>query len=113
EVLVVALGKVRRPRGSTARLLARDTCLKHARTEVEEIAELDRLGEVAVEDGALVLDHHAPVVPPAELVDDPDLRLHLVRVAEDAEVLEHRLAELVADLPRPLAVRDAEKAVHP
>src|SRR6185503_17828286 len=52
EVLVVALGKVRRPRVSTARLLARDTCLKHAGAEVEQIAELDRLGQVAVEDGA-------------------------------------------------------------
>ena len=113
EVLVVALGEVGRARVGAARLLARDPGLEHAGAEVEQVAELDRLGQVAVEDGALVLDHDAAVVPPPELVDDPDLLLHLVRVAEDAEVLEHRLAELVADLPRPLAVLDGEEAVHP
>ena len=73
------------------------------RGEVEQVAELDRLRQVAVEHLALVLDHDAPLVALAQLADHLDLLLHLLGVPEDAEVLEHRLAELVADLPRPLA----------
>ena len=43
-----------------------------------------------------------------------DLLLHLALAAEDAEVLEHRRAELLADLPRPLAaaVRAREQRVE-
>ena len=74
--------------------------LHHARGEVEHVAELDRLRQVAVEDLALVLDHDAALVALAQLVEDLDLLRHLLLAAEDAEVLEHRGAEVVADLPR-------------
>ena len=67
EVLVVSVGEVGRARVGAARLLAGEPRLEHARGEVEQIAELDRLGQVAVEDGALVLDDDAAVVAPAEL----------------------------------------------
>src|SRR5215212_5134878 len=92
-------------------LLARDPGLEHARGDVEEIAELDRLREIGVEDVALVLDDNVRV-PLAEALDDSDLLQHLILPAEDAEVLQHRLPQLVADLPRALAARAAEQLLQ-
>src|SRR3954451_3527158 len=108
EVLVVARREVLRARVGAPALLARLARLEHARGEVEAVAELDRLREVGVEELALVLDDDALGVALAEALDDLDLVLHLVAVAEDAEVLEHRGAEVVADLERPLAVLHVE-----
>src|SRR5205085_9837167 len=44
--------------------------------------------------------------------DDLALLLHLLLAPEDAEVLVHRLGELVADLPRALAVRTIEQLLQ-
>src|SRR3954470_16619594 len=102
EVRVVAGRIVVRARVRAAALLAPDAGLDHAKGGVEHVAELDRLREVAVEDLALVLDVDVPVAL-AQVGEDLELPHHLLLLPEDAEVLEHRLAELVADLPRPLA----------
>ena len=48
----------------------------------------------------------------AQAVDDLDLLRHLLLAPEDAEVLEHRLAELVSDLPGPLALRAREQPLQ-
>src|SRR6185312_6009718 len=48
----------------------------------------------------------------AQLLQDLALLQHLVLAAEDAEVLEHRLAELVADLPRALAGGPVEEILQ-
>src|SRR4029079_8330378 len=96
-----------------ARLLPREPRLQHARGQVEHVAELDRLCEVVVEDRALVLDDHAPCIAAPEVIDDPDLRLHTIGITEDTEVLEHRLTELVADLPRTLPGIDVEDLLDP
>src|SRR4029077_9526729 len=109
EVLVVADGVIVGTRVSTTALLARDTGLQHARREVDHVAELDRLCQVAVEDLAFVLDDDTALVSLTELVDDLDLTGHLLLAAEDAEVLEHRRAEVVPDLPRPFPARDIEQ----
>ena len=111
EVLVVSVGIVVRARVGAAALLAGDSGLEHACGDVEQVAELDRLRQVAVEDLALVLDDDLRVAL-AQALDDPDLLLHLILAAEDAEVLEHRLAELVADLPRALPLRPAEQLLQ-
>ena len=47
-----------------------------------------------------------------EAVEDLDLARHLLLAAEDAEVLEHRVAEVVADLPRPLALAHVEQRLQ-
>ena len=113
EVLVVAVREVVRPRVGASALRARDARGEHAVGDVEQVAELDRLGEVVVEDVALVVDDDAGLVALAQRGDDLDLPLHLLGPAEDAEVLEHRRAELVADRPRPLALRVREQRLHP
>src|SRR5581483_5359576 len=66
----------------------------------------------AVEDLALVLDDDAAVVALLELLEDLDLRGHLVLAAEDAEVLEHGRSQVLADLPRPLALADVEQRLE-
>ena len=111
EVLVVARRVVVRARVRAAALLARDPGLEHAGRDVEQVAELDRLRQVGVEDVALVLDDDGRVAL-AQPVDDLDLLGHLVLAPEDAEVLQHRLAELVADLPGPLALLAAEQRLQ-
>ena len=97
----------------TARLLPREAGLEHHRGEVEQVAQLDRLRQVAVEHGALVLDHDPAIVAGLQLADHLDLLLHPLGIPEDAEVLEHRLAELVADLPRPLTGRVVQQPLDP
>ena len=52
------------------------------------------------------------LVPAPQPFDDLALLLHLVLAAEDAEVLVHRLGELVADRPRPLAVLALEELLQ-
>ena len=94
-------------------LLAGNPGLEHARRDVEQVAELDRLGEVAVEDVALVLDHDATVVALAETLDHLHLRLHLLGAPEDTEVVEHRLAQLVTNRPRALAFGVREQSPDP
>src|SRR5581483_232833 len=102
ELLVVALRIVVRARVRAARLLAPDPRLDHAERRVEHVSELDRLRQVAVEDLPLVFDVDV-LVALAQLEQDRALAQHLVLAAEDGEVLEHRAAELLADLPRPFA----------
>ena len=80
----------------------------HALGELEQEAELERLRQVAVEDVALVFDHD-PLEALAQAGDDLPLLLHLLLAPEDAEVVVHRLAELVADLPWPLALGAVEQ----
>ncbi len=108
EALVVALGEVCGTGVRAAALLARKPGLHHDPGEVEHGAELERLREISVEDVALVLDDDA-LVPLAEPLDDLELALHPLGVAEDAEVLEHRRTELVADLPRALTLPAIEQ----
>src|SRR6266566_7361650 len=98
--LVVAVGIVVRPRVRAPALLALDAARNHARGEVEQEAELERLREVVVEDVALVLDDDALVAFP-EPFDDLPLLSHLLLAAEDTEVLVHRSGQLVADRPGP------------
>ena len=93
---------------SAAALLARESGLHHDPRKVEHRAELERLREIRVEDVALVLDDDV-LVALAEPLDDVELALHALRIAKDPEVLEHRGAELVADLPRPLSVLAIEE----
>src|SRR5207244_1853944 len=90
-------------------LLPRNPRLDHARGKIEEVADLERLRQVAVEDVTLVLDDDA-LVALAQGLDDLHLLLHLLFAAEDAEVPVHGLREVVADRPRPLALRAAEQA---
>src|SRR5947199_311919 len=99
-----AMSYIRVLQARTAAPSMRIPRLQHARREVEAVAELDRLGQVGVEEVALVLHDDTLGVALAEALDDLDLLLHLVAVAEDTEVLEHRRAEVVADLEGPLAV---------
>src|SRR5579862_3264918 len=108
EARVVAVREVVRPRVRAAALLARKPRLDHARGEVEQVAELERLRQVAVEDLALVL-HDDVREALAQVVDNASLLQHLPLAAEDAEVLVHRLRQFVADRPRPLAVTAAEQ----
>src|SRR5262245_53455480 len=108
EVLVVAVGVVVGARVGAAALLPLDPAEQHARGELEAAFELERLGQLAVEDVALVLDDDA-LVALEEPVDDRDLLLHLLLATEDAEVLEHRRAQVLADLPGPLAVAPLEE----
>ena len=101
-VLVVTLGIVVRPRVRAAALLPREAGDDHAVRKLEQEPELERLGQVVIEHVALVFDDYVLVALP-EAGDDLRLLLHLLLAAEDAEVLVHRLGELVADPPRPLA----------
>ncbi len=89
-------------------LLSGDSGDEHGVRDVKEKAELERLGQVVVEDRTLIVDENA-LVTLAERVDDFTLPLHLLRAAEDAEVFVHRQAKLVADPPRALAVRPIEQ----
>src|SRR2546423_662477 len=98
EIVVVTRRVVVRTGVGAAALLAREAGGDHAERGVEHVPELDRLREVAVEDVALVFDHDA-LVALAEVFDDLDLLRHLLLAAEDGEVLEHRVAKLLADLP--------------
>src|SRR6476619_6290197 len=107
-VLIVAAGEIVRARVGAAALLPREPGLDHAVRELQQEAELERLGQIAVEDVALVLDDDA-LEAVAQAGDDFLLLEHLLLAAEDAEVLVHRLAELVADLPRPLALLAPQK----
>src|SRR5690242_2260031 len=111
EVLVVAARVVVRPGVGAAALLADDTGADHAERGVEHVPELDRLREVAVEDLALVLHVDVRVALP-EPLEDFDLLRHPVLRAEDGEVLEHRVAELLAQLPGPLAVLPVEQVAN-
>src|SRR5688572_10704888 len=61
EVLVVALGIIVRARVRTATLFAREPRLDHARGQLEQEPELERLREVVVEDPPFVLDDDALV----------------------------------------------------
>src|SRR5580765_5851106 len=85
-VLVVAAGEIVRARVCAAALLPREPGLDHAVRELEQEAELERLGQIAVEDVALVLDDHA-LEALAQAGDDVLLLEHLLHAAEDAEVL--------------------------
>src|SRR5580765_6989452 len=96
---------------SAATLLPRESGDDHALRELEEVAELESLRQVAVEDLALVLDVDACVTL-AQAGDDLALPLHLFLAPEDAEVLVHRRRELVADLPRALARLALEQGVE-
>src|SRR2546421_646564 len=89
-------------------LLAREAGDDHALGELEQKPELERLGEIAVEDRPLVLDVDVRVAL-AEAGDDLALARHLLLAAEDAEVLVHGRRQLVADLPGPLAGRAIEE----
>src|SRR3990172_2167283 len=111
EVLVVAARVVIRARVGAAALLAGDPALEHAGRDVEQVAELERLREVGVEDRTLVLDDDAPV-PLPQPGDDLLLAQHLLLAPEDAEVLEHRGAELVADLVGALALAAVEQLLQ-
>ncbi len=111
EVLVVAVGEVVGPRVRAAALLAREPGDDHAVGELEQEAELERLGEVVVEHLALVVDDDA-LVALAQAGDDLPLLLHLLLAAEDAEVLVHRRGELVADRPRALALVPVEQRLE-
>ena len=111
EVLVVAVGEVVRARVRAAALLAGEPADDHARGELEHEAELERLGQVAVEDLALVLDDDA-LVALAQALDDRPLLLHQLLAAEDAEVLVHRRRELVADPPGTLALGAVEQRLQ-
>src|SRR6476659_10280081 len=108
EVLVVAVREVVWPRVRAAALLAREPGDDHALRELEEVAELERLREVGVEDVTLVLDHDV-LVALAQPLHDLALLQHLLLAPEDAEVLVHRLGELVADAPGPLALGTVEQ----
>src|SRR6478736_2677838 len=99
-VLVVAAREVVGACVGAAALLARYPGLDHAVGELEQEPELERLGEVTVEDVPLVFDDDV-LEALAEAGDDLLLAKHLVLAPEDAEVLVHRLAELVADPPGP------------
>src|SRR5262249_17364130 len=103
EVLVVTVGVIVRSSVGAAALLPCEAGDDHARGELEQVVELECLREIGVEHVALVLDDDA-LVPLPELVDDRTLLEHLLLAAEDAEVLVHRRRELVADLPRALAL---------
>src|SRR5438128_1936353 len=109
EVLVVTAGVVVRARVRAPAFFARNPRLDHARGEIEQVAELERLRQVAVENLSLVLDDYARVAL-TQRVHDLPLLLHLLFAAEDAEVPVHRLGELVADRPRPLSLRAVEQA---
>src|SRR6266545_5910391 len=106
-VVIVAVRVVVRPRVGTAALLAGEPGDDHAVGELEQEAELERLRQVAVEHVALVLDDDT-LEAIAKARDDLLLAEHLLLAPEDPEVLVHRLAELVADLPGPLAVGAVE-----
>src|SRR4051794_26412145 len=108
EVLVVARRMVVRAGVGASAFLAPDAALDHAERRVEHVAELDRLRQVAVEDVALVFDVDV-LVPLAQLEEDLALPHHLRLLAEDREVVEHRRPELVANLPRALAVLTVEE----
>src|SRR5262245_66582369 len=94
-----------------AALFAREPRHDHALGELEQEPELECLREVAVEDLPLVLDDDT-LVALAQPVDDLALPPHLILAPEDAEVLVHRLRQLVADLPRPLALRSVEQLLQ-
>ena len=94
-----------------AALLPREPGLDHARRELEEEAELQGLGEIVVEDVALVV-HDDPLVALGEGGDDLALALHLRLAAEDAEVLVHRRRHLVPDRVGALAVGAVEELVE-
>src|SRR6478672_1187121 len=96
-VLIIAVGVVVRTGVCAAALLAREARNDHALGELEQESKLERLRQVVVEDLPLVLDDDA-LEALAQPRDDLPLPLHLVLSAEDAEVLVHRLRELVADL---------------
>src|SRR5437660_557951 len=89
-------------------LLAGKSAHDHALGELEQEAELERLRQIIVEDIALVVDNDA-LVALAQAGDDLALLAHLILLAEDPEVLVHRLGELVADRPRTLAVAAVEQ----
>ena len=95
----------------TAALFAFYPARNHARGQLEQEAELQRLGEIAVEDVALVLDGHA-LVALAQAFDDLPLLAHLRLTAEDSEVLVHRLGELVPDRPGPLSLTPVEQLLQ-
>ena len=63
-------------------------------------------------DIAAALPRRRLLVALAEVADDAALLLHLPLAAEDAEVLVHRLGELVADLPGTLAVLSVEQRLQ-
>src|SRR5262249_14914606 len=108
EVLVVALREVVRTRVRAAALLPGQAGDDHALGELEEESELEGLRQVGVEDLAFVLDDDA-LVALAEPLHDLALLEHLLLAAEDAEVLVHRLGELVADAPRSLSLVAVEE----
>src|SRR5262249_13998978 len=110
-VLVVALGEIVWPRMGAATLLPRHAGDDHALGEIEQEAELERLGQAVVEDVTLVVDDNS-LVPLAHPADDGPLLVHLVLPPEDAEVLVHRLGELVADRPRPLSFAAVEQLLQ-
>src|SRR4029453_4850511 len=74
EVLVVPLRVVVRTRVGAPALLALEARDDHARREVEQVSELERLRQVVVEDLALVLDEDL-LVALAQVADDPLLLL--------------------------------------
>src|SRR5512132_4277135 len=108
EASVVAVRIVVRPRVRTATLLARDARDDHAVGEVEQELELERLRQIVVEDLTLVVDNDA-LVALAQAGDDLTLSQHLILAPENAEVLMHRLRQLVADFPRTLAAVPLEQ----
>ena len=108
EVLVVALGEVARAGVGAAALPPLHPGGDHTDGQIEQVAELERLGEVAVEDLAAVVDEHLAVAL-AQAFQDLELAAHLALFAEDAEVLVHRGAQLVADRARALAFAAIEQ----
>src|SRR5215211_1868304 len=110
-VLVVALRVVVGTRVGAAALLAGEAGDDHAAREVEQEAELERLRQVAVEQVALVVQDDA-LVALTQLLDELALPDHLLLAPEHAEVLVHRLRQLVADRPRPLALVAVEQRLQ-
>ena len=91
-----------------AALLPREAGLDHARGELEEEAELERLRHVVVEERPLVVDDHV-LVPLEQTRDERPLPPHLVFSPEDAEVLVHRPCHLVTDRMRAFAFGTPEE----
>jgi hypothetical protein len=110
-ILVVPVGVVVRPGVRASALFARQAGDDHAFGQLEQEAELERLRQVGVEDLTLVVDDDA-LVALAELPHDVALGKHQLLAPEDAEVLVHRLGELVADLPWALAVAAVEQLLE-
>jgi hypothetical protein len=110
-VLVVAVREVVRARVCPTALLPREPGDDHAVGELEQEAELQRLRQVVVEERSLVVDDHA-LVALAHACDELALLLHLRLAPEDAEVLVHRLRQLVSDRPRTLAVGAVEQRLQ-